>query len=43
MNKPSIQNPNREADALFRKSPAPSQWLGVRGCTVGCVIGDNTW
>lgn len=35
--------PWKEADALFRKASAPAQWLGVRGCTVGCVIGNNVW
>lgn len=40
---PPPHNTNRQADELFRRSPTPKDWLGVRGCTFGCVIGDNTW
>jgi hypothetical protein len=37
--------PWQEAKKMFLRAQAPveSVGVGVRGCTVGCVIGDNIW
>jgi uncharacterized protein YcfJ len=35
--------PWQETKRMFMQAQAPAEWLGVRGCTVGCMIGDNIW
>jgi hypothetical protein len=35
--------PWKEAKAMFLKAQAPKDWVGIRGCAVGCVMGDNLW
>jgi hypothetical protein len=35
--------PWQEAKAMFHKAQAPKDWVGIRGCAVGCVMGDNLW
>lgn len=35
--------PWKEAKAMFVNAKAPTDWVGIRGCAVGCVMGDNLW
>jgi hypothetical protein len=35
--------PWKQAKKMFQEAQAPSDWVGIRGCAVGCVIGNNVW